>query len=96
MKYAIILAAAIAAAPAYADPCARIGSFAAEVMATRQSGAALSRVLAITDDMPSIFRKIVLEAYEEPRYQSELHKQRSAQDYRNRWESACYRAKKPD
>jgi hypothetical protein len=94
MKYAIILAAAIAASPAFADTCARIGEFAESTMGARQSGAALSRVIAVTNDLPPLFRAIVLEAYEQPRYQSEMHKNREIQDFRNKWESACYRAKK--
>jgi hypothetical protein len=76
-------------------PCESIASTARTVMDARQSGVALSKVLAIVDQYPdtkTLMRQIVLDAYSKPRYSSEEFRLRETEEFGNTWEIACHKA----
>ena len=94
MKKLILAAtAALMMTAAHADPiCATLGELARTVMGSRQLGVPLSQLMEIVKDT-KVERRIVLEAYERPRFQSESLRQSSIEDFGNEWETTCYRAR---
>ena len=94
MKRLMIAAvAALMLCPAQAEePCAILGKLARTVMESRQLGVALSKLMTIVKD-DSLSTKIVLDAYEQPRYQSEEFQQHATENFGNKWEIMCYQAR---
>ena len=101
-----IIAAAILAvaihAPAMAQDadqpvtCADMGNLAESIMVARQNGIPISQLVVIIDaaeDSPGanrLYRSIVLEAYERPRFMSASSRTRSIEDFRNDIETFCF------
>jgi hypothetical protein len=74
------------------EPCAVLGELARTVMDSRQLGVALSKLMDIVKD-DSLSKRIVLDAYEQPRYQAEEFKRAAVEDFGNKWEIMCYQAR---
>ena len=92
-KLILTLSAALLATAAYADPvCESLGGYARTVMESRQLGVPLSKVMGVVKG-DSIATKIALDAYEQPRFQSEEFRQTAIEDFGNKWETTCYRAR---
>jgi hypothetical protein len=94
MKRLLIAAtAALMMTAAHADPvCVALGEYSRTVMDARQTGVALSKIMEIVkgDD---IHTRIVLDAYEQPRFQTEEFRRTAIQDFGNKWETVCYRVR---
>lgn len=91
---AITFALSATASFAVELPCESIAKTARTVMDARQSGVALSNVLAIVDQYPNtktIMRQIVLDAYSKPRYSSEEFRLRETEAFGDTWEIACHK-----
>ena len=78
------------------EACKSLGDTARAVMQSRQVGVPLSTTLGnIPADAPPTVRQllqtIVMQAYEEPRYQSAEMQVRATQDFRNRLEGTCFK-----
>jgi hypothetical protein len=89
----ITLSAALLTSVAHADPvCVALGQYSRTVMDARQTGVALSKIMEIVkgDD---IHTRIVLDAYEQPRFQTEEFRRTAIQDFGNKWETMCYRVR---
>jgi hypothetical protein len=89
----ITLSAALLTSVAHADPvCVALGEYSRTVMDARQTGVALSKIMEIVkgDD---IHTRIVLDAYEQPRFHSDEFRQTAIQDFGNKWETMCYRVR---
>lgn len=87
-------------APAHAvDPsqvqvCVEIGNLAAVVMTSRQQGVSYAELYASAvrgDDrrVNAIATLMVKQAFEIPRYQSNLYRSEAVQNFRNLWEKTC-------
>ena len=105
MKFtAIILAVAFSAPFASfaqddreTEGCEVFANLASSVMRARQAGVTLSDALAVsrkTDNVTvaELNTKLVLMAYDRPRYSTEGFKQREVDDFRNEVHMACIRA----
>jgi hypothetical protein len=94
MKRLLIAATtALMMTTAHADEvCANLGEYARTVMESRQLGVPLSKVMAVVKDA-DIPKKIALDAYEQPRFQSEEFRQTAIEDFGNKWETLCYRVR---
>lgn len=87
-----IIAAIALATPALAqDPCTSIGDLAEAMMTHRQAGTAIS-VLMPQMDGNDLFIKMLLAAYEQPRFGTSEFQQRKIDDFRSTWELGCYQA----
>lgn len=72
-----------------------------QVMLSRQQGVPLSKEMELirglekTESKNSkatqILKKIVISAYEEPKYEAEENQERSALEFSNDWSLACYK-----
>lgn len=92
MKYAIAAIALWATqATAQASPCTSIGDLAEQIMTHRQAGTAISQLMPMVEGN-DLFVKMLLEAYQKPRFSSPEYKSREIEDYRNLWETGCYQA----
>jgi hypothetical protein len=94
MKRLLIAAtAALMMTAAQADPvCVALGEYSRTVMDARQTGVALSKIMEIVKG-DAIHTRIVLDAYEQPRFQTEEFRQTAIQDFGNKWETVCYRVR---
>jgi hypothetical protein len=76
-----------------ADFCAEAASVAELVMAQRQDGADVSKLMAITAGDTSatgdLVRRIIKSAYKTHRYSSDGSKRKAVQDYRNKVYMVC-------
>lgn len=92
MKYAIAAIALWATqATAQASPCTSIGDLAEQIMTHRQAGTAISQIMPMVEGN-DLFVKMLLEAYQKPRFSSSEYQSREIEDYRNLWEIGCYQA----
>lgn len=73
--------------------CDMYGGVAASTMSARQAGVSLSDMMKTSDSqspgLSEISRHMIIEAYDEPEYSSELVKQRVIADFRDRWHLRC-------
>ena len=95
MKHIITAAIIALASPAWAeepkDKCLDLGELAQTMMEHRQAGTAISTLVPYLNGNKAATSMLV-SAYEEPRYNSDEYQTRSIQDFRNKWETACYMA----
>ena len=95
MFKSICIIAALSAAPVAAqaqtvsETCEKVGELAGLIMTARQNGAAISKVMAAMD--ADSFEKLVINAYEQPRYSGQEYKKRAVEDFRNEVETACFK-----
>lgn len=96
MKHIITAAIIALASPAWAeepkDTCALVGEQAKRMMEHRQAGTAISTLMPHVNGS-KFYTNMLVSAYEEPRYSSDEYQTRAIQDFRNKWETACYMAK---
>jgi len=91
-----ITAALIAAFPFAASSqdltCADFGDMAENIMTARQNGVPLSQLMDALGELRSfeLFEKLVMLAYQEPRYSTKAVQNSTIEDYRNLWELGCY------
>lgn len=96
--YAVMLALASVSVPAQAVTqdafCDFVTTAAGAVMYTRQSGAPLSKALAkhVTGNTSTdaVVREIVLEAYRQPLWSNNRHKNLAIAVFKDRWTVNCY------
>lgn len=69
------------------DPCLVIEAHAAAVMQSRQDGMRLKDILKIMSDGYS--KKVAIEAYKQPRFNTEKHKTRSVTEFANELYLQC-------
>jgi hypothetical protein len=91
--FAVVLALAVSAS-ALAQPrehelCRQIGQAASVTMEARQAGVAMSNVMSNAADT-DILKKIVIDAYSYPRFGSSEFRDRAVEEFRNKWELACF------
>lgn len=101
-----ILAAALVTlaflTPAHADDdhaayCAALGELAHDIMRHRQNGLAMSAQISAAQAVsaPPVIREMatamIFDAYDEPRWNSDLTRRLAADDFRNSIEAACFR-----
>ncbi len=75
------------------DFCKALGDYAETIMTNRQEGVSLSSTIGLVkdSDIAEIQRKIILAAYEEPRWATEETKKEAIEDFRNDIELECYK-----
>ena len=74
------------------NTCTIWGNLAESSMVARQKGYPLSKLLEKIKGN-DLIREVIIGAYEEPRYRTQTYKRIAVQNYRNKWELICYRAK---
>lgn len=104
LAYAIAAAAALSAPPIRAQTetaqlCTIMGDTAEAIMRHRQSGAAMSVLMnalagadTVDEGSRDAGRRMVIMAYEQPRYSTDRNQRRAIADFRNDVEVACFRA----
>jgi len=83
-----IVAASSAAAETKQETCTLIGKLAAVIMEKRQDGVDMSRLMEIAET--ELVQRLVIFAYEMPRYSSEDYKRTAVQDFANEAMGVCY------
>ena len=80
--------------------CDMIERISYQTMLSRQQGAPLSKEMGIINEIATesqgskatqILKKIVISAYEEPKYETKENQEREAQEFSNDWTLACYK-----
>ena len=73
------------------ETCAVYGGLAAQIMQNRQAGVSLTQIIGMIEEGPDAdsYRKIMIEAYEEPRWQGPAMQRRSVEDFRISIELRC-------
>ena len=81
--------------------CDMIERISYQTMLSRQQGVPLSKEMGIINEIakteskgskaPQILKKIVISAYEEPKYDIKENQEREAQEFSNDWTLACYK-----
>ena len=80
------------------EMCAALGQMSESIMLSRQVGVPLSQMIEITsnegedEELQKTIRKIVLAAYDEPRYNSVDYQQQAAQEFNNKVVLECLRS----
>ncbi len=91
MKKVLLITALLLSTPALAEDngldCEKVASIAGSIMDIRQHGAPMSEV---REKLGKPWYGIITEAYKENRWSTERNKKRAAQDFRTRYELACY------
>ena len=70
--------------------CVGAGDLAEVAMKARQAGMPMSS--ALDGQGNDVVRKIIMGAYDKPRFMTQTHKRQAVQNYRIEWERRCYRA----
>ena len=73
------------------ETCPPIGDLAESIMEARQSGAAMSDMMAVADGNEFV-EGLVLTAFEAPRYTTPEFRRREIENFRNTIEAMCYSA----
>lgn len=78
------------------DSCTAIENMAETIMDRRQSGVKMSILMDIAKEskdksLSRIITSLIIEAYEKPRYNTEKHKRRVIEDFRNNAFLNCYK-----
>ena len=99
---AAIVATLLAATPTYAEmswaeKCGYMGKIAGKVMTNHQNRKPLEDSLQAYDDIAdpefkAILRRIVIEAYETPRYNTQKHQSNAIRDYSDETLLSCLKA----
>lgn len=86
-----LIAVASFVAPVHAEQatCAEIGALAYTIMEVRQSGRPMSVLMEIASETPSL-QRLVIAAYDTPRYSTKKYQLEAASDFRNDVEAICY------
>lgn len=103
LKYTLVIITMFISSYVHADDynalCSSIGKLAASIMSYRQDGgsyADMRRSLNESDSDNESVKKLNLsilsEAYREPRYMTDIMKERAVSDFSNMYELACYSA----
>jgi hypothetical protein len=69
--------------------CRQIGQAASVTMEARQAGVAMSSIMENAGNT-DILKKIVIDAYAIPRFGSSEFRDRAVEEFRNKWELACF------
>lgn len=74
--------------------CASLGQLAGLIMDNRQLGASMAEQMTAIGDNPAreIIFRVIRDAYDIPRFATEHHQRRAAQEYRVEVEAACIRS----
>ena len=92
LKAAVAAVAIVAASSAVAETkqetCTTIGKLAAIIMENRQEGVDMSKLMEIAET--ELVQRLVIFAYEMPRYSSEDYKRTAVQDFANEAMGVCY------
>ena len=92
LKAAVAAVAIVAATGAVAETkqetCTTIGKLAAIIMENRQEGVDMSKLMEISET--ELVQRMVIVAYETPRYSSEGYKRTAVQDFANEAMGVCY------
>lgn len=106
MKYFVLAIILATTGTAYADSdaanqsiknatCLMLGQLAEGVMTARQSGKPISTVLGTLDggssDIDNLARTIIIEAYEEPRWNGSEYQSRAITEFENSVMVRCYK-----
>jgi hypothetical protein len=83
-----IVAASSAVAETKQETCTLIGKLAAVIMEKRQDGVDMSSLMEIAES--EIVKRMVIFAYDTPRYSSEDYKRTAVQDFANEAMGVCY------
>lgn len=73
------------------EQCESTSDFAESAMRGRQNGVAISKALAIVENI-DYYERIVKEAYEHPRIHSEAAKKEMIEDFRDSWHLKCLKS----
>ncbi len=91
MKKVLFITALLLSTPALADnsglDCAKVAGIVENIMVIRQHGAPMSEV---REKLGKPWYTVINDAYSENRWSTERNRKRAAQDFRNRYEVACY------
>lgn len=78
------------------DHCSSIEGLARTVMEARQRGVSMSQIMQLIQQTNpdaatlALARRMVTDAFNEPRYSTREYQQRAATDYGNTWAAVCY------
>lgn len=94
--FAAVILAVIFASPIHAEEprswkeqCQIVADYAEVVMTDRQNGEPMSKAMERSDNY--VAEKLVIEAYEEPRWNNDTQKSGAIADFRDRWYLKCAR-----
>ena len=94
----LILLALLCASPAAAEEhvCQVIGELGETIMTMRQSGAPMSKMMAVLPQIDAQIREVteiaVRMAYDEPLYSSESYQRRAVVQFRDKVEVLCFKS----
>lgn len=99
LKAAIICGALLTTTAYAADFCTTIASTSASIMRGRQTGVAMSDLVAMTNqpqfkEVKKLLTAIIVEAYEESRFSSKSSQDRAVTEFSNKQMLTCMRATK--
>jgi hypothetical protein len=91
---AVLMMVGPVVAESWDDRCAADAKLAALIMTQRQKGIPMSGQMKAIGNMPeaSLYRKMVIDAYERPRYRTSEIVQREIEDFRDRWYLGCIKS----
>ena len=69
--------------------CESVGELATIIMQNRQKGVDLSKMLTLSKGDDGV-KTMVLDAYNSPRYSTDVYKNDAVSDFSNKWVLACY------
>ena len=96
---ALVIAATLISSSAYSatdvDICASVQKFSASVMRHRQQGDSFSRMMKVVSasDHPEVKSKIIISAFDRPRYGSEKYVRESISNFANDMAVSCYKVR---
>jgi hypothetical protein len=75
--------------------CSQMADLAGSVMSARQANVDMAQAMHVGQGN-KIFKLIVRDAYERPRFETEANQKSAVQDYRNVWYLACIKSEHKD
>lgn len=78
--------------------CKQIAELAAEMMDARQSGVPMYKQIEVINnepglsDLTQLLERIIVDAYDSPRYSTQSHKKQAIDDFRNDVYLECFRS----
>lgn len=72
--------------------CSHLSRTAASFMRARQAGVSMARTMSIIKKNDELYRNVVIEAYEVPRFDTEEGRQRQVDDFGDAWFLKCAQA----
>lgn len=93
MKNALLILALLAT-PVLADDsleiCAEIGKLSETIMEKRQAGVSMAEMMAVAKgEAKELAQTLVIDAYDQPRYQTPDVQRRTIGDFRDKWYLVC-------